>query len=261
MVDNIAITAGSGTTVATDDVSSVHYQRVKVVWGPDGTVNDTDVASGKPVPVQLRGSAGGDVVKLEDDASGAADPGLPVLAVQKATPVNTGGTDGDYEFLQMAQGALWVQGPLTTKVSLSFARPADATAYTANDAVANATATASISAGVTTFTITRAVGTLKRVKIRKSDQTVATPTIRVWFWDATFSVGAGDNAAFTAPLADSLGFVDVAVTSAGTDDAVGWSNCDIPFVGATLYCLLQTLSAFTPASGETFTIELHYTPG
>jgi hypothetical protein len=36
MTDNIAITAGSGTTVATDDVGGVHYQRVKLV---DGTLD------------------------------------------------------------------------------------------------------------------------------------------------------------------------------------------------------------------------------
>lgn len=36
MADNVAITAGSGTNIATDDVSSVHYQRMKIVDGTDG---------------------------------------------------------------------------------------------------------------------------------------------------------------------------------------------------------------------------------
>lgn len=36
IADNIAITAGSGTTVATDDVSAVHYQRVKLDVGGNG---------------------------------------------------------------------------------------------------------------------------------------------------------------------------------------------------------------------------------
>lgn len=47
------------------------------------------------------------VRKLEDDASANADPGVPVLAVRKAAPANTSGTDGDYEFLQMSAGRLW----------------------------------------------------------------------------------------------------------------------------------------------------------
>jgi hypothetical protein len=38
MADNVPITAGSGTTIATDDVSTVHYQRVKLV---DGTLDAT----------------------------------------------------------------------------------------------------------------------------------------------------------------------------------------------------------------------------
>lgn len=33
MADNVAITAGSGTSIATDDVSSVHYQIVKQAIG------------------------------------------------------------------------------------------------------------------------------------------------------------------------------------------------------------------------------------
>lgn len=43
MADNVAITAGSGTTIATDDVSSVHYQRVKLV---DGTLDSTAAIAG-----------------------------------------------------------------------------------------------------------------------------------------------------------------------------------------------------------------------
>jgi len=37
MTDNVAITAGTGTSIATDDISSVHYQREKLALGPDGT--------------------------------------------------------------------------------------------------------------------------------------------------------------------------------------------------------------------------------
>lgn len=40
MVDNVTITEGAGTTVATDDISTVHYQRVKAVLGADGTAVD-----------------------------------------------------------------------------------------------------------------------------------------------------------------------------------------------------------------------------
>lgn len=59
MVDNVAITPGAGVTVAADDIGSgVLAQRVKPVWGPDGTGNDVDVASGKALPTQIRSATG-----------------------------------------------------------------------------------------------------------------------------------------------------------------------------------------------------------
>ncbi len=39
MADNVAITAGSGTTIATDDVSGVQHQRVKLVTSADGSAD------------------------------------------------------------------------------------------------------------------------------------------------------------------------------------------------------------------------------
>lgn len=123
MVDNVAITAGTGTTIAADDVGGALHQRVKATWGPDGTGNDIDVATGKPLPVQLRGSDGTDrsnllpvsiasgataIAKAEDVASADADVGVPAMMVRKGTPANTSGTDGDYEMLQGSAGRLWV---------------------------------------------------------------------------------------------------------------------------------------------------------
>lgn len=43
MADNVSITAGSGTNIAADDISSVLYQRVKLTVGGDGT-NTGDLA-------------------------------------------------------------------------------------------------------------------------------------------------------------------------------------------------------------------------
>lgn len=37
MADNVPITAGTGTTIAADDIATVYYQRVKLALGPDGT--------------------------------------------------------------------------------------------------------------------------------------------------------------------------------------------------------------------------------
>lgn len=50
MADNVAITAGSGTSIATDDVSGVHYQRVKLDVGGDGAASA--VTALNPLPVK-----------------------------------------------------------------------------------------------------------------------------------------------------------------------------------------------------------------
>lgn len=50
MADDVAITAGVGTTVATDDVGSRHFQRVKLDIGGDGV--STPVIITSPLPVQ-----------------------------------------------------------------------------------------------------------------------------------------------------------------------------------------------------------------
>jgi len=52
--------------------------------------------------------------KQEDVASADADTGVGMMAVQKATPANTAGTDGDYEFLQMSAGRLWTSAIVTS---------------------------------------------------------------------------------------------------------------------------------------------------
>lgn len=54
MADNVIADPGAGgATFATDEIGGVHYARSKVVWGPDGTANDTDDASGKRLPVKV----------------------------------------------------------------------------------------------------------------------------------------------------------------------------------------------------------------
>ena len=82
MSDNSSVPVAVGNeTFANNDIGGVKYPRQKVTWGPAGTANDTDVASGKPMPVQLRGSDGTDVSKL-----------LPVTATLGAETTKVIGT-------------------------------------------------------------------------------------------------------------------------------------------------------------------------
>jgi hypothetical protein len=57
MADNLDITQGTGTTIGADEISSVKYQRIKMILGADGT-NDGDVCTANPMPIS---DAGGSV--------------------------------------------------------------------------------------------------------------------------------------------------------------------------------------------------------
>lgn len=56
------------------------------------------------------------VIRAEDTASADTDKGIGALAIRKATPANTSGTDGDYEFLQMSGGRLWASATIDTSL-------------------------------------------------------------------------------------------------------------------------------------------------
>lgn len=136
-------TVPSGTVIATDEIGGVDYQRVKLACGPDGTATDVPVGGGVEaaalrvtiasdstgvlsiddnggsltvdgtVAVTLAAGATA-IAKAEDVASADADVGVPAMAVRKATPANTSGADGDYEFLQMSAGRLWTSTAVDT---------------------------------------------------------------------------------------------------------------------------------------------------
>jgi hypothetical protein len=107
MADNSTLPVSVGTDLfANDDISSVKYPRVKLTWGPDGTANDTDVASGKPVPAQIRTATG----TAQTYGSGASDAGTQRVTigtdqlgslVNNSVPVITGGFE--YETVAVSQ--------------------------------------------------------------------------------------------------------------------------------------------------------------
>jgi len=69
MADNVLIDNGVLTdyTVATDDIGGIHYQRLKVTFGADGTASD--VADTAPLPIYLPKAASATVTSVADSAS------------------------------------------------------------------------------------------------------------------------------------------------------------------------------------------------
>jgi len=86
MADNIAVTPGSGATVGADEISSVKYQRIKLIHGVEG-VNDGDIADSNGLPASdCRIRAQEDLVTIgyatvnSSFASDYADAGLANIA-------------------------------------------------------------------------------------------------------------------------------------------------------------------------------------
>ena len=88
MTDNVAITAGSGTSIAADDISSVFYQRVKISHGADGSATDTSSAA--PLPVRMDGTVLDVTLSLDTSAYADGDVMADTQSVSSAFRENGG---------------------------------------------------------------------------------------------------------------------------------------------------------------------------
>lgn len=95
-----------------------------LVTGTGGTFPVTDsggsltVDNGGTFAVQATVAAGATTIgKAEDVASADADVGVPAMAIQRATPADLAGTDGDYAMLQMSAGRLWCHSQVVGQVA------------------------------------------------------------------------------------------------------------------------------------------------
>lgn len=85
MADNVAITAGSGTTIGTDDVGGVQIQRVKNTWGVDGTATDVAATATAALPVMTIG--------------GGTNVGAQVTVTNSSTQIVASDTDRRFVLL------------------------------------------------------------------------------------------------------------------------------------------------------------------
>lgn len=113
MANNVTITQGTGTTVATDEVAGVHYQAVKLVSGTEDSIDRIggDATNGLDVDVTriTPGTAATNLGKAEDAAHASGDVGVMILGVRQDTLSTLSGTDGDYTPISMnANGAVYV---------------------------------------------------------------------------------------------------------------------------------------------------------
>ena len=157
---------------------------------------------------------------------------------------------------------------LIKKSSYTFTRPADTTAYTAADLLANSTTAGSVVP--LSWNIGRGGYKIVGLQITKSGTTVTNATFKLHLFASSPTVANGDNGAISTNLAGKFGTATFATMIATTD--AGWAtlnggDSNLPdglynyTSSGLLYGLIEVTAAYTPASGESFTVTIVYDKG
>ena len=252
MADNVAITAGSGTTIAADEVT-------------DGTLGTVKVQFMKIMDGALDGTAKLQIL-AEDLASVSGDTGIMALAKRTDTPANASGTDGDYEPLQVSNGLLWTAPlgfPKTVKIDVT--RPADTAAYAVGDAISDSTS-APTSGG---FTISGAVrksggsAFLTDVCVATSNDPATRLAGEIFIFDQS-TTNVNDNTAFgvsDSEIKNCLAVIPFSFFDAGNNgfcQLTGLSVFCTASGSANLRFLLRARNAYTPANAEVFSFTFKF---
>jgi hypothetical protein len=280
MANNVAITAGSGTTMRSDDVSGVQYPYVKLA---DGTEDATTViAAGNGVAagalrvsvasdstgVLLPGTGATNFGKAEDAAHTSGDVGVMMLGVRNDAGTVLAGTTGDYiPFSFDANGYVRVN-VVTGAISLTgeshlgevggstaVIRPTvavDTAIYAALD-VLGAAATSGVVVLTNAMRLSGGTGLLQSVVIYDDDNEKS-PITLMFFNAAPASgtyTGNGALALSTGDKATYLGRVDIAATdylTVGGDAVASIKNIALPVqaVGTANIYMIPIVTSGTP---------------
>jgi hypothetical protein len=281
MADNVAITAGSGTDIATDDVSSVHYQKVKLDAGGNGL--SVPVIAGQ----QTMAASVPVVVASDQTAVAISAASLPLPSGASTSALQTSGNTllgGGLPAALAAGGGLKVEGvaggvavPVTisagTKiVSGSITRPANTTAYAAGDAITDSTSAPTAITFAGCASANGGTGTIYSCQLVDGANQSTKGQFELWVFAGTATpTPDNDNAVFTptdAELANLVGIFEFNAWYVGDATSGVGGNCvsralnqNMGFdCGASvddLYGLMVVRNAYTPVSGEVFTFILH----
>lgn len=150
------------------------------------------------------------------------------------------------------------------RITASFTRPSDTTAYASGDLVANSTVAGSV-VPIRLLGAARNIGgqgIINRLTLGKTGTTLTNAQFRVHFYLQSPTVSNGDNGAWISNAAGYLGSVDVTIDKAFSAGSQGYSTItegnQITFTADAntkdIYALVEARGAYTPASGETFTL-------
>ncbi|MGH9766100.1 MAG: hypothetical protein ACREAB_01595 [Blastocatellia bacterium] len=229
MADNVAITAGSGTTIATDDISGVHYQRVKLV---DGTLDGTGAIPG--------------------DATNGLDVDVTRLPALVAGEAHVGEVGGK-----------------TAIVTTSYTRPADTTTYAAGDAVSNSTSSPVQLTFDGAGRINDGSGVILGAVMTSSGNQSLKGQFELWLFDgsttpdndnAAFTPSDADVNKLVGIIPFNVWYVGDATSGASGNAAAPVQGLAIPFKCASgtndIFGQVVVRNAYVPLSGEVFTFRL-----
>jgi hypothetical protein len=257
MADDYNVKDAAGSTIkirAKEVIAGVFSNLVHLMTG------GAEVDSGNPLPVAQTGAIPAGTNNI-GDVDVLSLPALPAgtNSIGKVTPLVSGTDVGD-------ANPLPVKGGLVV-VSAEFTRPADTTAYAIGDVVGNSTSAATPLAISGCARVNGGSGYIVRAALI-ADQKSITPSIRVHVFNSA-PTQSNDNAAHRALYADVskrvgefvLGpLVTPSDTANSTLSRAVDMNLRVPFVcggsTTTLYFILETLTAFTPANAGKFTLQL-----
>lgn len=155
--------------------------------------------------------------------------------------------------------------PVITNPSANFTRPANTTAYASGDLVADNTTAGSVTPLSFTIAVTSGRGlVINGIKLETDNTTETNGDFRIWFYTSSPTVTNGDNGTFESIESNYVGRVAL-------DSLIGFSDAIASYTvldnteamrfklstGETLYALLEARGAYTPASGEVFTVTLN----
>lgn len=218
---------------------------------------------------------GGNVIGAVTQASGPWTNNVTQIASTTLGAPTAAGSSASGNILAVQGVTNGVPQPQTTpnafvRLSSSFNRPANTTAYAAGRLVANSTTAGSVTP-LSFANASRVAGDcfrIERVRLTVSSTSLTTASFIIHFFESSPTVSVGDNAAFdssgtlsTTGAATWSGSVPVTLTMAGSDGATGIGVPGVgvgitmaPQSGTTVYALIEANSAYTPTSGETITV-------
>jgi hypothetical protein len=157
-------------------------------------------------------------------------------------------------------------GGNTSVVGGSFNRLANATPYANGQLVANSAAAGSVAPIACAVARKNAgTGVVTGARLSKSGASLTNASFRVHLFKTSPTSTVGDAGTFAGAVngvaAIALGYVDITMDQAYSDGAKGFAAIQAKAFDAAagsqnIYALIEARGAYTPASGETFTLAL-----